>query len=108
MGCKPLQLDFGLPSLLGKDSYICELCNQYVFQSEADRIHYLQRIHINHPKRKEVVPTNTEQQATPKPSHKCTYTGCGHIFSTQYQLQCHKQETGHKCGAGRKKKKRTI
>ena len=62
-----------------------------------------QWIHINRPKRQEAVSTNTEQQAAPKPSHKCTYTGCGHIFSIQYQLQCHKQETGHKCGVGRKK-----
>ena len=28
-----------------------------------------------------------QQQAAPKPSHKCTYTGCGHIFSIQYQLR---------------------
>ncbi|XP_062515262.1 uncharacterized protein LOC134190768 [Corticium candelabrum] len=103
MGCKPLQLDYGLPSLLGKVNHVCELCNRYVFQSEADRTRHLQRIH-NRSKRKEAVQAHTEQQAAPKPSHNCTYTGCGHIFSTQYQLQRHKQETGHKCRAGRKKK----
>ena len=113
-GRKPLKLDFTLPSLDGTDasSYVCDICERYVFQSEADRVRHLQRIHSRQPKRKrkndgdkgDLAENAEESAARPVRHHICTFSGCGLVFTTHHQLQKHKRENGHKCKAGRKKK----
>ena len=46
-----------------------------------------------------------EKSASKRVCHRCTFDGCGAVFSSYYQLTQHKQKEDHTMARGRPRKK---
>ena len=106
---KPLsEIDEGV----SKKQSMCQFGCKYVFLSKRDEDRHN---HLVHPaelrtkqrqaQQQKRQSAGSEQQGAKKSCHRCTFEGCGALFTSYHQLVQHKRRDGHNLPRGRPSKK---
>ena len=101
-----------------------QVCCKYVFSSKRDEGRHYHLVHpiefrnqqrhaLQERRAQKRAATGTGasllgQFASKRFFHRCTFDGCGAVFSSYYQLTHHNQKEGHTMARGRPRKKQTI